>query len=184
MRTRNPAGFLGAVFPSNKSPMEESPLNPPCVLCCAAPAAGTGPNTQMPLSEKRRASLFLSSPAFQQAGANNCWLEDAVGSPVSCRIQLSAAPTKRHSSSVTHEHARVELPRDGLERVGITKERGPQRNAISAKPEMGGTNCGRWRCASPHGARGAGLQISPWGLRDVSGTAVGRRRRFLLVLCE
>lgn len=154
------------------------------MLPCAAPATGTGPNTQMPLSKKRRASLFLSSPAFQRAGANNCWLEDAVGSPVSCHIQLSAAPTKRHSPSVTHEHARVELPRHGLERVGITKERRPQRNAISAKPEIRGTNCCQWRCASPHGARGAGLRISPWGLRDVSGTTVGCRRCLLLMLCE
>ncbi|EOA96581.1 hypothetical protein Anapl_17614 [Anas platyrhynchos] len=80
--------------------------------------------------------MLQSWAGEQRAGANNCWLEDTVSSPVSCRIQLSAAPTKRHSPSVMHEHARVELPRHGLERVGITKERRPQRNAISAKPEI------------------------------------------------
>lgn len=43
---------------------------------------------------------------------------------ISEHIQLSAALTKHHSPSVTHEHLHVELPRHGLEPMGITKGMG------------------------------------------------------------
>lgn len=119
MRTRNPAGFLGETcsLVINLSWRRAS-------ACSAARLLQQG-RLEHPTSlpRTRRASLFLP---LHFPGANNC-----AGSPGCSVLSCQQLPP---NSIPTPSRIR-ELPRHGLERVAITKERGLQGNVIPVRPE-------------------------------------------------
>jgi len=157
MRTRNPAGFLGETCSLiiNLSWRRAS-------ACSAARLLQQG-RLEHPTSLPK--TLFVSPSALSRS-QQLCWLSRLQ------RTQLSAAPTKQHSHSVTHQRAPQAWAGACCHYKGAritgkcnTCQARDRVALISAQCRARGcTNCCPWRCPLPSGSRGAAPFISAGGL--------------------